>query len=160
MATTQACEKFNDYILGKDIIIEADHKRLVPLLGTKLLDQLPPTVQTFKMRLMKYSFVINHIPGKELVTAGALSRALIRKPPTEVNKRLTEDLNLYVVNIFKTLPASEWKLEEVRLHQQDDEVCRKRSEFCTEAGQTELNRAHLFLRIGEREVIYQCKEVF
>ena len=82
LATTWACEKFNDYILGKDILIETDHKPLVPLLGTKLLDQLPPRIQRFKMKLMKYSFHIHHIPGKELVTADTLSRAPIRKPPT------------------------------------------------------------------------------
>ena len=44
LATTWACEKFNDYILGKDILIETDHKPLVPLFGTKLLDQLPPRI--------------------------------------------------------------------------------------------------------------------
>ena len=41
LATTWACEKFNDFILGKDILIETDHKPLVPLFGSKNLDQLP-----------------------------------------------------------------------------------------------------------------------
>ena len=49
LATTWACEKFKDYILGKDILIETDHKPLVPLLGTKLLDQLPPRIQRFNI---------------------------------------------------------------------------------------------------------------
>ena len=34
LATTWACEKFNDYILGKDILIETNHKPLVPLFGS------------------------------------------------------------------------------------------------------------------------------
>ena len=42
LATTWACEKFNDFILGKDILIETDHKPLVPLFGSKNLDELPP----------------------------------------------------------------------------------------------------------------------
>ena len=84
------------------------------------------------MRLMKYSFHIHHIPGKEIVTADTLSRVPIRKPPTEIGKWLMEDLSLYMANIFQNLPASEWKLEEIRLHQQDDEICRKLSESCTE----------------------------
>ena len=144
-AITWACEKFNDYILGKDILIKTDHKPLVPLLGTKFLDQLPPRIQRFKMRLMKYSFHIHHIPGKELVTADTLSRVPIRKPPIEIDKCLTEDLSLYVSNIFKNLPASEWKLEEIRLHQQDDEICRKLSEFFTEGwpDRTKLNTSLL-----------------
>ena len=53
LATTWACEKFNDYILVKDILVETDHKLLVQLFGTKNLDELPPRIQRFKMRLMK-----------------------------------------------------------------------------------------------------------
>ena len=46
-----------------------------------------------------------------------------------------------MANIFESLPASERKLEEIRFHQQDDEVCRKLSEFCTEGwpDRTKLN---------------------
>ena len=58
---------------------------------------------------------------------------------------MTEDLSLYVANIFESLPASERKLEEIRLHQQDDEVFRKFSEFCTEGwpDRTKLNTTPL-----------------
>ena len=77
LATTWACEKFNDYILGKYILMETEHKRLVPLFGSKNLDELPPGIQRFRMRLMKYSFNVRHIPGKELVIADTLSRALL-----------------------------------------------------------------------------------
>lgn len=33
LATTWACERFTDYIMGKQIAIETDHKPLVPLLS-------------------------------------------------------------------------------------------------------------------------------
>ena len=33
LATTWACEKFADFLIGKHFIIETDHKPLVPLLG-------------------------------------------------------------------------------------------------------------------------------
>ena len=42
LATTWACKKFSTYILGKHISIKTDHKPLVPLLGSKHLDNLPP----------------------------------------------------------------------------------------------------------------------
>ena len=38
LATTWACEKFTEYILGKRILIKTDHKPLVPLFSTKNLD--------------------------------------------------------------------------------------------------------------------------
>ena len=44
-----ACEKFSDYILGKSIFLETDHKPLVPLLGNKSLDSLPPRVLRFRL---------------------------------------------------------------------------------------------------------------
>jgi hypothetical protein len=55
--------------------VETDHKPLVPLLSYKLIDELPIRVQRFRMRLMRFSFDIRYVPGKELYTAGALSRA-------------------------------------------------------------------------------------
>ena len=131
MATARACEKFNDYILGKDILNETDHKPLVPLFGSKNLDELPLRIPRFKIRLMKHSFTIIHVPGKDLVTADTLSRAPLRRPPLKEDERLINDLNLYVANILETLPVSERKLDELRLHQQDDEVCRKLHELCT-----------------------------
>ena len=36
-------------------------------------------IQKFRMRLMKYSFKILHVPGKELVTADTLSREPLDK---------------------------------------------------------------------------------
>jgi len=75
LATTWACEKFSCYLLGKHFVIETDHKPLVPLLGTKHLDTLPPRVLGFRLRLDSYDFCIHHIPGKELFAADTLSRA-------------------------------------------------------------------------------------
>ena len=42
LAITWACDKFSTYILGKKFMIKTDHKPLVPLLGTKHLDDLLP----------------------------------------------------------------------------------------------------------------------
>ena len=44
LAITWACEKFATYILGTKFLIETDHKPLVPLLGSKHLDSLPPRI--------------------------------------------------------------------------------------------------------------------
>ena len=40
LATMWACERFTNYILGKQIQIETDHKPLIPLLNTKHLNDL------------------------------------------------------------------------------------------------------------------------
>ncbi|XP_046863284.1 uncharacterized protein K02A2.6-like [Xenia sp. Carnegie-2017] len=158
LATTWACEKFNDYILGMDFVIETDHKPLVPLLGSKILDQLPPRIQRFEMRLLKYSFTIRHTPGKELVVADALSRAPIMKQPTKSDNNLSQDLNICVAQIVQNIPASERRLEGIRRHQQEDPVCTKLVEFCSE-GWPDRNRitSTLFPYYFERATITMQK---
>ena len=42
LALTWACERFSMYLLGRRFQVETDHKPLVPLLGTKYMDTLPP----------------------------------------------------------------------------------------------------------------------
>ncbi len=43
LATTWACEKLADYLLGRKFTIESDHKPLIPLLNSKQLDSLSPS---------------------------------------------------------------------------------------------------------------------
>ena len=61
LATTWACEHFSDYILGKTITIETDHKPFVPQLSTKHLDNILPRVLRFRLRLMRLDYSIIHI---------------------------------------------------------------------------------------------------
>ena len=42
LALVLACEKFQDYVLGKHIDLETDYKLLVLLMSTTSLDSLPP----------------------------------------------------------------------------------------------------------------------
>ena len=48
LATTWACERLADYLIGKTFHIETDHKPLVPLLGTRNLDEMPPRIQRLR----------------------------------------------------------------------------------------------------------------
>ncbi len=75
LATTWACEKFSPYILGHSFKIESDHKPLVPLLNTKHRDALRPRILRFRLRLEKYDYMAQHVPGKLLYAADALSKA-------------------------------------------------------------------------------------
>ena len=146
LATTWACEKFSDYLLGKDFKVETDHKPLVSLLGSKNLDELPPRIQRFRMRLMRYSFTIVHIPGKNIITADALSRAPMSAGPTKADQQLSEDTQSFVSSIIKGLPASEKRLEEIRQKQDDDEVCCKLREYCLQEEWPDKPKLHSSLR--------------
>ena len=64
--------------VGRWFEIEADHKPLIPLLGSKGLSELPFRIQRFKMRLMRYCYDIFHTPGNKMFIADLFSR-----PPTK-----------------------------------------------------------------------------
>ena len=104
LASTWACERFAEFLIGKTFHIETDHKPLVPLLGSKSLDELPPRIQRLRMRLMRFSYTISHVPGKEIATADVLSRAPENSTPAGLSE---EEINLYADSIIASLPATE-----------------------------------------------------
>ena len=63
LALTWACERFSDYLIGLRFCIETDHKPLVPLFSQKQLDEMPIRIQRFRLRMMRFSFSIRHVPG-------------------------------------------------------------------------------------------------
>ena len=60
--TTWVCNQFTLYILGKEVHIKTDHKPLVPLLSTKHLDNMRPSVLRFCLQLARYDCTISHVP--------------------------------------------------------------------------------------------------
>lgn len=130
LAATWACEKFTDYLLGCKFLIESDHKPLIPLLNTKQLDRLPPRVLRFRLRLTQYDYAVEHVPGKNLHTADALSRA----PAAESKERdliLQEKVEAFVTSIVEhSLPATKQRLNTYRQAQGNDPVCKELKEYC------------------------------
>ena len=129
LALTWACERFSDYLIGLHFHIETDHKPLVPLFSSKLLDEMPLRVQRFRMRMMRFSFEISHVLGKRLIIADALSRAPTSES-TGDDRLLQEEADAYIQTTLQCLPATERRLEEIRKQQQQDEVCQQLAEYC------------------------------
>ena len=128
LASTWACEKFSTYILGKKFLIETDHKPLVPLLGTKHLDSLPPRVLRFRLRLARFDYSIVHVPGKLLYTADTLSRS----PSTaeQSDSQLQEEAEEIMEVSVTHLPASTEKMQCYRKAQSEDTVCSAVRDYC------------------------------
>ena len=140
LALTWACERFRDYLIGLHFRVETDHKPLVPLFNSKILDELPLRIQRFRMRMMRFDLSISHVPGKQLLTADTLSEA-----PTSYTAS-TDDLSgdeveAYVQMAVISLPPTEKRLEEVRLHQEKDCVCKQIVTYCREGWPPE--KSHL-----------------
>ena len=129
LAATWACEKFKDYITGLQFELQTDHKPLVPLLSSKDLSQMPPRILRFRLRMMRYAPTIIYVPGKEQITADALSRAPSDLPAKE-DASLISEVEEFARQTIAVLPATEVKLQEIRKALKEDEVCVQVSEFC------------------------------
>ena len=110
-ALTWALERFAEHVLGKKVILETDHKPLVPLLGNKNLDLLPPRVLRLRLCLMRFQYTINHVPGKTLYTADTLSKAPL-KDTSEANGHTSSDkIEWFVQAIIAALLADKDRLD-------------------------------------------------
>ena len=79
MAIVFACEKFDQYLNGRNQInVETDHKPLIPIFKKPLLSA-PKQLQKMLLRLQKYSIMVTNCPGKQIYIADMLSRAYIKE---------------------------------------------------------------------------------
>ena len=123
--TEDTCDQFADYLMGMEFHIQTDHKPLVPLFGTKHLDELPLRVQRFRMRLMRYQFTISRtrqVLGYTLQSPTSESK--------EGDRELQNETEAYVNMMFQAIPATEKRLEEIRFHQEEDDVLRLVMSYC------------------------------
>ena len=106
LAVTWSCERFSSYIIGNHVQIETDHKPLVPLLSCKPLENFPPRVVRFRLRMMRFDYSIRHVPGKLLYTADALSRSPSQEPLSTSQLTSQAEVENYIDAIVAQLPAS------------------------------------------------------
>ncbi|GBN71413.1 hypothetical protein AVEN_10636-1, partial [Araneus ventricosus] len=132
LAVAWGYEKFRDYLTGMHFKIETDHKHLIPIFSKKNLDDLSLRLQRIKLRMMKFSYTIVHIPGKELFAANALSRNPQKVPYKR--EELEADIDAFIQMITSSLPASSRRLDELRVAQLKDETCQKLTDYVLKGG--------------------------
>ena len=133
LSLTWACDKFSPYIIGKTIELETDHKPLVPLLSSKNLDAIPPRILRFRLRLMRYSFTISHVPGKCLYTADILSRSpLLTETDDSESGELERVTELFISTVVSHLPAIPNWLKVLITAQLADKSLQQVMQYCRE----------------------------
>ncbi|KAL5488848.1 hypothetical protein EMCRGX_G017861 [Ephydatia muelleri] len=110
LAVVFAFEKFNQYVYGRTVSVQSDHKPLESILK-KPLHHAPPRLQRMLLRLQKYDFILSYKPGKEMYIADTLSRAYTTDTTVgEMETELAEAVHLVVSNV----PASSKRMREIR----------------------------------------------
>ena len=73
LAIVYGAQKFHQFIYGRPMHVESDHKPLQYILS-KPLHQAPLRLQKMMLTLQRYDFKVKYLPGSELSVADALSR--------------------------------------------------------------------------------------
>ncbi|MBJ4721874.1 Ty3/Gypsy family RNase HI domain-containing protein, partial [Salmonella enterica subsp. enterica serovar Anatum] len=125
-----ACERFQEFISGIDVVLETDHKPPIQVLKSKPLDELTPRLQRICMRLMRYNFRVAYVPGKQLVLADSLSRNLLTHGEEGGDDDLPGEIEDHVRLLVGHLPATFNLFNRIRVEQKCNYVCSRLKEFC------------------------------
>ena len=88
------------------------------MLTTHHLDQLPPQIQRFRLRLMRFSIEsMVHVPGKEMYAPDNLSRMLARNTDIVHKSKNVDDFNaeieVFLCSVLDAFPVSDVKLQQI-----------------------------------------------
>lgn len=104
LAIVFACEKFHQFVYGRRIVVETDDRPLIYIAQKSVVD-MPPRLRQFFIRLFKYDYVLQIIPGKDLLLADMLSRAATLPGCTEQ----TEYLDVHAIQVVSSLVSTQTK---------------------------------------------------
>ena len=113
LAIVFACEKFHNYIYGREVEVETDHKPLIYIFK-KPLHECPARLQRMRLRLQQYQLKVCYKKGCELYIADTLSRAYL---VSKNDDSLEEKLEVHII-----LPMSTERLEQLRVMTSKDPI--------------------------------------
>lgn len=121
-----AVKKFHNFIYGREINVNTDHKPLVTLMNKKIGDIASSRLQRMRIKLLKYKLALNYLPGKYMFIADLLSRSYLNVQESEGDdKWISETVHTLSKNFnisddkrieFKQATASDPVLSRVMLY--------------------------------------------
>ena len=96
LAVVFGCEHFDQYVYGKALIVESDHKPL-EVIFKKSIHKAPARLQKMLLRLQRYNFTLIYKRGVSLTLADTLSRA-----PTLEEYSTKTQYQVFAVEVVET----------------------------------------------------------
>lgn len=78
LAIVFAAKRFHQYVFGRTVTVQSDHKPLEAIVR-KPLNKAPARLQGMLLQLQKYDLNITYTPGKHMYIADTLSRATVSR---------------------------------------------------------------------------------
>jgi len=127
LAVVFGCQRFHQYIYGKKVLVQSDHKPLESIMK-KALHNAPPRLQRMMLSLQKYDFELVYLAGKENILADTLSRAHLADTSEEVPE---EELVAQVHMVYDNANVTNPKMDEIKNETQKDDTLMKISKYIT-----------------------------
>ena len=86
LAVVFGCEKFHQFVYGRTVEVETDHRPLQSIFN-KPLHQAPARLQRFLQQLQKYDLQVTYKPGKYLYVADTLSQSYLKRQKSNLSQR-------------------------------------------------------------------------
>ena len=79
LAVMYGLERFEYYLLGREVLVETDHSPLEQIFKKKNLAEAPTCLQRMLLRCLGFNVQVKYKPGKSIPVADALSRLCVEK---------------------------------------------------------------------------------
>lgn len=122
LAIVFALTRFDEFVYGRRVEVQSDHKPLIYIVE-KDIDKISARLQRMLLKILKYDFVVTFVPGKLLLAADALSRAVVDKAGDD-DQNISYNVHNVVAsdrNLMNYLPVPENSLKIIVEHVKLDE---------------------------------------
>ena len=90
---------------------------------------MPPRILRFRLRLMRYTYQVQYVPGKRQAAADALSRGPVGTPE-QADELFAEEVEAFTTRVTASLHATGMRLQEIQEAQRVDEECSQVRVLC------------------------------
>ena len=136
LAVVFGCERFHQYIYGKKVLIESDHKPLESIFK-KPLANAPLRLQRMLLRLQRYDINLQYKPGKEMLLADTLSRAHLAETAEEISE---DDMQAQIHLVTSNISVSDEQVKQIKNTTSSDESMIKVAQYIKNGWPTHIKQ--------------------
>ncbi|XP_052752398.1 uncharacterized protein K02A2.6-like [Galleria mellonella] len=136
------CQKFHQYVYGRKINVETDHKPLITLFK-KPLSQVPNRLQRMMLSLQVYDLNVTYVQGSKLYISDTLSRAALLESEEH---SIDNDIAIHANMFISSLSVSEERLQIYKKETLNDSTLQKLLKYFIEGWPIHKNKTELCVR--------------
>ncbi|PAA47069.1 hypothetical protein BOX15_Mlig004214g7 [Macrostomum lignano] len=121
LAIVFGCCRFRQYLWGRHVQVESDHKPL-QFIMKKPLSELSARLQRLALKIQEFDLNVTYVPRKELYLADTLSRAYLKS--VHSSNDIDDDIQCQILGVARVcLPDN--LLKDIQHHTNADDLCHK-----------------------------------